>query len=147
MADKQRSRREAYKAFITIPTRWADNDIFGHMNNVVHYALFDTAVNSWLIAEGVLDIHHGTQVGLIVETGCRYFAEMAFPDAVTAGIRVARLGTSSVRYEIGLFRNDEPEASAEGFFIHVYVDRASRKPQPVNGAVRAALETILADPA
>jgi acyl-CoA thioester hydrolase len=147
MAEKQRSRRGAYKTFVTIPTRWADNDIFGHMNNVVHYALFDTAVNTWLIKQGVLDIHNGAQVGLIVETGCRYFAEMAFPDVVTAGIRVARLGTSSVRYELGLFRNDDQEAAAEGFFIHVYVDRATRKPQPLNGPLRAALETIVADPA
>jgi acyl-CoA thioester hydrolase len=147
MAEKQRSHREAYKTFVTIPTRWADNDIFGHMNNVVHYALFDTAVNAWLIKQGVLDIHNGAQVGLIVETGCRYFAEMAFPDVVTAGIRVARLGTSSVRYELGLFRNDDQEAAAEGFFIHVYVDRASRKPQPLNAPLRASLETILADPA
>ena len=147
MAEKQRSRRAAYRTFVTIPTRWADNDIFGHMNNVVHYALFDTAVNTWLIKQGVLDIHHGEQVGLIVETGCRYFAEMAFPDVVTAGIRVARLGTSSVRYELGLFRNDEDEAAAEGFFIHVYVKRATRKPQPLNAPLRAALETILADPA
>ena len=146
MAEKQRSRREAYKTFVTIPTRWADNDIFGHMNNVVHYALFDTAVNTWLIKQGVLDIHNGAQVGLIVETGCRYFAEMAFPDVVTAGIRVARLGTSSVRYELGLFRNDEDEAAAEGFFIHVYVERATRKPQPLNAPLRAALETILATP-
>jgi len=147
MAEKQRSRRVAYKTFVTIPTRWADNDIFGHMNNVVHYALFDTAVNTWLITRGVLDIHHGEQVGLIVETGCRYFAEMAFPDVVTAGIRVARLGTSSVRYELGLFRNDDEEAAAEGFFIHVYVEKATRKPQPLNAPLRAALETILADPA
>ena len=147
MAEKQRSRRVAYKTFVTIPTRWADNDIFGHMNNVVHYALFDTAVNTWLIARGVLDIHQGEQVGLIVETGCRYFAEMAFPDVVTAGIRVARLGTSSVRYELGLFRNDDEEAAAEGFFIHVYVEKATRKPQPLNAPLRAALKTILADPA
>ncbi len=147
MAEKQRSRREAYKAFRTIPTRWMDNDIYGHMNNVVHYALFDTAVNGWLIDEGVLDIHRGEQIGLIVETGCRYFAEMAFPDVVTAGIRVARLGNSSVRYEIGLFRNDEQEAAAEGFFIHVYVEAATRRPAPLNPALRACLERIVADPA
>jgi acyl-CoA thioester hydrolase len=143
MADKQRSRREDFKAFRAIPTRWNDNDIYGHMNNVVHYLLFDTAVNSWLIDRGVLDIHHGEQVGLIVETGCRYFAEMAFPDVVTAGIRVGRLGTSSVRYEIGLFRNDDDEVAAEGFFIHVYVEKATRKPQPLGAALRAALETIV----
>lgn len=146
MAEKQRSRREDYKAFRTIPTRWMDNDIYGHMNNVVHYSLFDTAVNGWLIDQGVLDIYNGDQVGLVVETGCRYFAEVAFPDVVTAGLRVARLGTSSVRYEIGLFRNDERDAAAEGFFIHVYVDKASRKPKPLAPALRAALESILADP-
>ena len=150
MAEKQpRSRRDAYKAFRTIPTRWMDNDIYGHMNNVVHYSLFDTAVNGWLIDQGVLDIHGGgaEQIGLVVETGCRYFAEMAFPDVVTAGLRVARLGTSSVRYEIGLFRNGEQEASAEGFFVHVYVDVATRRPAPLNPALRACLESIAAGPA
>jgi acyl-CoA thioester hydrolase len=147
MAGKQRGRREAYKAFRIIHTRWMDNDIYGHMNNVVHYSLFDTAVNGWLIDQGVLDIRRGEQIGLIVETGCRYFAEMAFPDVVTAGLRVARLGNSSVRYEIGLFRNDEQEAAAEGFFIHVYVDAATRRPAPLNPALRSCLERILADSA
>lgn len=142
MAEKQRGKREAYKAFRTIPTRWMDNDAYGHMNNVVHYSLFDTAVNGWLIAEGVLDIHRGEQIGLVVETGCRYFAEMAFPDVVTAGLRVGRLGTSSVRYEIGLFRNDDQDASAEGFFVHVYVDRVTRRPVPLSLALRACLERI-----
>jgi acyl-CoA thioester hydrolase len=136
------SRRDAYRAFRTIPTRWMDNDIYGHMNNVVHYSLFDTAVNGWLVEQGVLDIHHGEQIGLVVETGCRYFAELAFPDVVTAGLRVARLGTSSVRYEIGLFRNDEQQAAAEGFFIHVYVERASRRPKPLPEALRRALASI-----
>jgi acyl-CoA thioester hydrolase len=119
-----------------------DNDIYGHMNNVVHYSLFDTAVNGWLIEEGVLDIASGDQIGLVVETGCRYFSEMAFPDVVSAGLRVARLGTSSVRYEVGLFRNDEAQAAAEGFFVHVYVDRQSRQPKPLNDRLRTALETI-----
>jgi len=119
-----------------------DNDIYGHMNNVVHYSLFDTAVNAWLIENGVLDIHSGAQIGLVVETGCRYFSELAFPDVVTAGIRVGRLGSSSVRYEIGLFRNDEPTAAAEGFFVHVYVDRTSRKPKALAPALSAALEAI-----
>ncbi len=146
MAEKQRSRREAYKAFRTIPTRWMDNDVYGHMNNVVHYSLFDTAVNGWLIEEGVLDIHGGEQIGLVVETGCRYFAEMAFPDVVTAGLRVARLGRSSVRYEIGLFRNGEQDAAAEGFFIHVYVEKATRRPVPLDPALRASLERIAVDP-
>lgn len=138
----QRSTRAGYKAFRTIATRWMDNDVYGHMNNVVHYSLFDTAVNSWLIEQGLLDIHHGGQIGLVVETGCRYFAEMAFPDVVTAGIRVARLGSSSVRYEVGLFRNDDDLAAAEGFFIHVYVGRETRRPQPLEDAMRTALETL-----
>jgi len=134
--------RDAYRAFRSIQTRWMDNDIFGHMNNVVHYSLFDTAVNGWLVEAGVLDLAAGTQVGLVVETGCRYFGEMAFPDVVTAGLRVARTGTSSVRYEVGLFRNDETRASAEGFFVHVYVDRATRRPAPLSPALRAALAAL-----
>ena len=137
------SSRDDYRAFRTITTRWMDNDIYGHMNNVVHYSLFDTAVNGWLIGQRVLDIHGGGQIGLVVETGCRYFAEMAFPDVVTAGIRVARLGSSSVRYEVGLFRNDDESAAAEGFFVHVYVDRATRRPKPLDGRLRAALEGIV----
>ncbi|WP_252912168.1 acyl-CoA thioesterase [Aliihoeflea aestuarii] len=137
-----RSTRDDFPAFQVITTRWMDNDIYGHMNNVVHYSLFDTAVNGWLIAEGVLDIHKGDQIGLVVETGCRYFAELAFPDVVHAGIRVAKLGNSSVRYEVGLFRNDERQAAAEGFFVHVYVDAATRRPTPLNSALRAKLESI-----
>jgi acyl-CoA thioester hydrolase len=138
----ERGHRDAYRTFRTIATRWMDNDLYGHMNNVVHYSLFDTAVNGWLIAEGVLDIHGGDQIGLVVETGCRYFSELAFPDIINAGIRVARLGSSSVRYEVGLFRNDEKFAAAEGFFVHVYVDRQTRRPKPLNEKLRAALEGI-----
>jgi acyl-CoA thioester hydrolase len=138
--------RSAYPAFRTIPTRWMDNDIYGHMNNVVHYSLFDTAVNGWLIEQGVLDIHGGGRIGLVVETGCRYFSELAFPDTVTAGLRVARLGTSSVRYEIGLFRNAEQGPAAEGFFVHVYVDRQTRRPVPLEPGLRQALETIVVTP-
>ena len=134
--------RKAYRTFRTITTRWMDNDPYGHMNNVVHYSLFDTAVNGWLIENGVLDIHDGEQLGLVVETGCRYFGELAFPDMVTAGIRVAKLGSSSVRYEVGLFRNDEPDAAAEGFFVHVYVDRKTRRPRPLNDKLRKALQGI-----
>ena len=138
------SVRADYGAFRTITTRWMDNDIYGHMNNVVHYSLFDSAVNGWLIERGVLDLQDGDQIGLVVETGCRYFAEMAFPDVVTAGLRVSRLGTSSVRYEVGLFRNDEDKAAAEGFFVHVYVDKASRRPKPLGDRLRTALESIQA---
>lgn len=138
------SSRADYRTFRTIATRWMDNDAYGHMNNVVHYSLFDTAVNGWLIERGVLDIHRGARIGLVVETGCRYFGELAFPDVVSAGLRVARIGTSSVRYEVGLFRNEERAAAAEGFFVHVYVDRATRRPQPLEPALRTALETIAA---
>ncbi|WP_252928700.1 thioesterase family protein [Aliihoeflea sp. 40Bstr573] len=137
-----RSTRADYRTFRTITTRWMDNDAYGHMNNVVHYSLFDTAVNGWLIEGGVLDIQKGEQIGLVVETGCKYFAEMAFPDTVHAGIRVARLGNSSVRYEIGLFRNGEDEAAAEGFFVHVYVDAGTRRPASLNPALRAKLKSI-----
>jgi acyl-CoA thioester hydrolase len=137
------STRKNYRAFSTIQTRWMDNDVYGHMNNVVHYSLFDTAVNGWLIGAGLLNPGKGEQIGLVVETGCRYFAEMMFPDVVTAGIRVARIGSSSVRYEVGLFRNDEEEAAAEGFFIHVYVDRESRRPRPLDEAMRTALGSLL----
>jgi acyl-CoA thioester hydrolase len=143
MAERQGpSDRSAYKTFRQLTTRWMDNDPYGHMNNVVHYSLFDTAVNGWLIEQGVLDIREGGQVGLVVETGCRYFSEMAFPDLVTAGLRVAKLGTSSVRYEVGLFRNDERLASAEGFFVHIYVDRATRRPLPLGEPLRRTLTTI-----
>lgn len=138
------SPRSAYRTFRTLTTRWMDNDPYGHMNNVVHYSLFDTAVNGWLIENGLLDFAQGRQVGLVVETGCRYFAEMAFPDVVTAGMRVGTLGTSSVTYEIGLFRNDDLLAAAEGRFVHVYVDRLSRRPMPLEPALRAALETLAA---
>jgi len=139
----QPSTRADYRTFRTITTRWMDNDIYGHMNNVVHYSLFDTAVNGWLIERRALDIHGGDQIGLVVETGCRYFGELAFPDVISAGLRVARIGSSSVRYEVGLFRNDEPVAAAEGFFIHVYVDGVSRRPKPLAPTLRSLLETIL----
>ena len=135
--------RADFAVFRSLPTRWADNDIYGHVNNVVHYALFDTAVNGWLIEAGLLDIKAGRSAGLVVETGCSYFAEMAFPDVVHAGIRVARIGTSSVIYEIGLFRNDEETASAQGRFVHVYVDCESRKPKPLDSRWREKLGTLL----
>ena len=136
------STRADYRAFRNLTTRWMDNDIYGHMNNVVHYSLFDSAVNGWLIEKGVLDIHAGAQIGVVVETGCRYFSELAFPDEVTAGLRVARLGSSSVRYEVGLFRNAAETAAAEGFFVNVYVDRATRRPLKLAPELRAALEMI-----
>jgi len=137
-------RREAYRHFQTIPTRWIDNDVYGHVNNVVYYSYFDTVVNQYLIEQGALDIETSSLVGLVVETGCQYFAPITFPDIVTAGLRVARIGTSSVRYEIGIFRNDEPVASAQGCFTHVYVDRTTRRSTPLSAHLRAAVERILA---
>jgi acyl-CoA thioester hydrolase len=137
------NHRDAYRHFQRIPTRWIDNDVYGHVNNVVYYSYFDTVVNQYLIERDALDIESSQVVGLVVETGCQYFASMAFPDVVAAGLRVAKLGNSSVRYEIGIFRNAEPTASAQGFFIHVYVDRKTRRPAPLPAAVRAAVEEIL----
>jgi len=134
--------RTGFKVFRSLQTRWADNDMYGHMNNVVHYQLFDTAINQWLIEEGLLDPLNGTVVGLVVETGCRYHAEAMFPDRITAGIAVARLGGSSVTYSIGLFRNDEETAFADGSFVHVYVDRTSRRPVHLPDDWRAKLEEI-----
>jgi acyl-CoA thioester hydrolase len=120
-----------------------DNDVYGHVNNVVYYSYFDTVVNQYLIEQGALDIESSEVVGLVVETGCQYFAPVTFPDIVTAGLRVARLGNSSVRYEIGIFRDDEHAASAQGHFIHVYVDRATRRPARLPATLRTALERIL----
>jgi len=137
------NNRDAYRHFQVIPTRWMDNDVYGHVNNVVYYSYFDTVVNQYLIQQGALDIDNSQVVGLVVETGCQYFAPIAFPDLVTAGLRVAKVGNSSVRYEIGIFRNGEEGGSAQGFFVHVYVDRITRRPAPLPGALRAAVERIL----
>ena len=134
--------RTAYRHFQRIPTRWMDNDVYGHVNNVQYYSYFDTVVNQYLLEQGVLDIEHGTVIGLVVETGCQYFSSIAFPDLVHAGLRVARLGNSSVRYEVGIFRNDEPQTAAKGHFIHVYVDRASRRPAALPAPLREALARI-----
>lgn len=131
------TRRSDYARFETIGTRWMDNDAYGHVNNVVYYSWFDTAVNRMLVEAGLLDIERGPTIGLVVETGCRYFASTAFPDRITAGVRVGHIGTSSVRYEIGLFRNDEDVAAAVGFFVHVYVDRETRRPTPLGEGMRA----------
>ena len=135
--------RTAYRHFQRIPTRWMDNDVYGHVNNVVYYSYFDTVVNQYLIEQRVLDIDHSTVIGLVVETQCRYFAPISFPDTVHAGLRVAKLGNSSVRYEVGWFRNEEPTAAAQGHFIHVYVDRASRRSTVLLPAMRAALEKLV----
>ena len=134
--------RTNYRHVLPIQTRWADNDAYGHINNVVYYSWFDTVVNHYLIASGALDIERSPVIGLVVETRCSYFSELAFPHPVEAALRVARIGSSSVRYEIGLFAAGALSASAQGHFIHVYVDRATRKPAPLPAALRAALERI-----
>jgi acyl-CoA thioester hydrolase len=135
--------RANYRHFRAIPTRWADNDVYGHVNNVVYYEYFDTLVNRFYIDEGGLDIHGAPAIGLVVETLCRYHLPLAYPDTIDAGMRIARLGTSSVRYEIGLFRQGDTAVAATGHFIHVFVDRASRKPTPIPPRIRAALERLV----
>ena len=134
--------RDHYRAFSTLTTRWIDNDIYGHMNNAVHYQLFDTAVNGHLLEQGALDPRGGAGVFLVVETGCQYFSELAFPDLVTAGIKLRKLGTSSVTYEVGLFRGEAKSAAAQGHFVHVYVDRETRRPMAMGGALRSLLEQL-----
>ncbi|HEY5579595.1 MAG TPA: thioesterase family protein [Rhodoferax sp.] len=139
----QPAPRSAYRVFRSISTRWMDNDAYGHVNNVVYYSWFDTAVNAYLIEQGVLDIHRGDTIGLVIETQCNYFSPLAFPQTVEAGIRVARLGASSVRYEVGLFAQGEPLTAARGHFIHVYVDKQSRRPTPLPLNLKTVLETLL----
>ncbi len=142
MVDETLPRRAKFPHFMAIPTRWMDNDIYGHVNNVTYYSYFDTAVNHHLITAGGLDIHHGPAFGVVAETSCRFLKQLQFPDVVHAGVRVTRLGRSSVRYEIGLFRGDEEEPAALGTFVHVWVDRASRRPVPVPDEIRAALAPL-----
>jgi acyl-CoA thioester hydrolase len=139
------SLRDGYRRFLAIPTRWEDNDTYGHVNNVVYYSYFDTAVNEHLIAEGGLDIVEAPIVGLVVETMCKFRKPLSFPDTVEAGLRVTKIGTSSVRYEIGLFRAGDDEPAATGHFVHVWVDRATRRPVSVPPAIRAALESLVAE--
>jgi acyl-CoA thioester hydrolase len=136
--------REAYRIFRPITSRWMDNDLYGHINNVVYYSFFDTAVNGYLIAAGALDIHAGEVIGLVIETHCNYFAPLAFPQAIEAGLRVTHLGSSSVRYEVGLFAAGEPLSAAAGHFVHVYVDRGTRRPVPLPAALRQALSALQA---
>lgn len=135
--------RSHFPVFRPIQTRWMDNDIYGHVNNVVHYSYFDTAVNAHLIEAGALDIHHGTVIGLVVQTQCHYFESIAFPQTVHAGMRVTQAGRSSVHYELGLFADDAPLAAAVGRFVHVYVDRTTRRPVPLPAVLQAALAPLM----
>jgi acyl-CoA thioester hydrolase len=135
--------RDRYAHFVPITTRWMDNDVYGHVNNVTYYSYFDTAANLYLIEQGGLDIHASSIIGLVVESQCSYRAPLAYPDRVTAGLRVNKLGNRSVTYGIGIFRGDEDEAVANGYFVHVFVDRTTRAAVPIPQPIRDALARIL----
>ena len=137
--------RRAYATFLAIPTRWMDNDVYGHVNNVTYYSYFDTVVNEHLVRAGGLDIRNAPAIGIVVETACRFHKPLSFPDVIDAGLRVAGIGRSSVRYEIGLFRQDDDTPAATGRFVHVWVDRAQRHPVDVPAAVRGALAPLCND--
>ncbi|MDQ2750392.1 MAG: acyl-CoA thioesterase [Actinomycetota bacterium] len=139
--DPQSLRREDFRVLRSLPTRWSDDDTYGHVNNVVHYSLFDTAVNGWLIEASGVDIRALPAIGLVVETSCRYFAELRFPEVVIAGLALERLGTSSIVYRLALFGAGQ-EPAATGRFVHVYVDRSTRRSVPVPPEIRAALHGL-----
>jgi len=143
MSERVRPVRADYRHFLEIPTRWGDNDAYAHVNNTVYYAWFDTLVARYLLDSGAIDLRTSPVIGVVAETGCRYLSPIAFPALVTAGLRVGRIGNTSVRYEIGLFRGEDDRASAEGHFVHVYVDRATQsRPTPLTPALRAAAEAL-----
>ncbi len=146
MPQPSTERREHYPHHLAIPTRWLDNDIYGHVNNVVYYGYFDTVINEYLIREGGLDIARGTAIGVCAESQCRFLGEITFPEIIDAGVRVAHLGRTSVRYEIALFRAGTEEPAATGFFVHVFVDRQSRRPTEIPQSIRTALERLKVDP-
>lgn len=142
MNERKTITRDELKVFVPITTRWMDNDVYGHVNNVTYYSFFDTAVNRCLIDMGMLDIASSEVIGLVVETGCTYFASLAFPDELEVGFKVAHLGTSSVRYELAVFKQGEPAPAAQGHFVHVYVDRSTRRPAPIPVALREKLSQL-----
>lgn len=144
MAENKRGVRADYLQFVSVTTRWADNDIYGHINNAAYYGYIDSAVNQLLISEDLLNPATSDKIFLVIESGCRYHAAAHYPDVIHAGIRVAHLGNSSVKYEVGLFRNAEDQAVAEGHFVHVMVGREDRRPAPITGAFRTFLETLKA---
>jgi len=143
VADAPVDTRGDFVHWLAIPTRWMDNDVYGHVNNVTYYSYFDTVVNQHLIAAGVLDVETSPVFGVVVETSCRFLDSLTFPETVEAGLRVAKLGTSSVTYEIGLFHEGTDRPAALGRFVHVYVDRAERRPTPVPDSVREVLEPLV----
>lgn len=134
--------RSEYRHFVSIPTRWRDNDVYGHVNNIEYYSFFDSAINLYLIEFGGLDMHTGAQMGVCAESHCKFVAELTFPETVECGLRVDHVGTSSVRYGLGLFRAGQSVAAAEGWFVHVFVDRMTRQSSPLTPVMRAALEAI-----
>ncbi|MGI8704687.1 MAG: acyl-CoA thioesterase [Sphingomicrobium sp.] len=142
MSGKPPARRGEFKAWRNLSTRWADNDVYGHVNNIVYYEWFDTAVNAWLIENAMLDVAAGDPIALVVETRCSYAAPLAFPQSVDAGLLVASIGRSSIRYRIGIFAGDSDSAAADGEFVHVVVDRTTRRPVPVPDEWRRKLEAI-----
>jgi acyl-CoA thioester hydrolase len=146
MGDRRASveTRSRYRHFLSLQTRWADNDLYGHVNNVTYYSYFDSVVNRYLVDAGGLDIFRGQVIGVVVETMCRFVKPLAFPEAIDAGLRIRKIGTSSVRYEVGVFRAGEDEAAAHGYVVHVFVERATNKPVPVPAPIREALGRILA---
>ncbi len=143
MSRPQAHQRSDYLHFVDLTTRWADNDIYGHVNNVMYYSYFDTTANTYLIEHGGLDIHDSKVIGLVVDSGCSYFAPLAFPDRLQGGLRIAQIGSSSVRYEIAIFKAGEDSAAAQGHFVHVFVDRDNRKPVAIPDAMRTALSQIV----
>jgi len=139
--------RSDFPHLLPIPTRWKDNDVYGHVNNVEYYSYFDTVINTWLIREGGLDIHRGPVIGLCAESHCKFMSELAFPETVEAGLRVEHLGRSSIRYGIGLFREGVDAPAAIGWFVHVFVDRETRRSHPLPERIRSALEPLLVESA
>lgn len=137
------SRRSDFRRFHSIPTRWMDNDVYGHVNNVVYFSYFDTVINRYLIDPGGLDFQNGAVIGIAVETGCRFHRSFAYPDLIEAGLAVSHLGTSSVRYQIGLFAPGEDSARTDGTFVHVFVNRKTMRPTPIEPQMRAALQQLL----
>ncbi|SAK41204.1 acyl-CoA thioesterase [Caballeronia ptereochthonis] len=143
MTKPVRTRRAEYAHFLAISTRWSDNDVYGHINNVVYYSYFDTVVNEYLLRHGVLDFSEGETIGLVVETHCNFFAPVVFPEPIEAGLRVEKLGNTSVRYEVAIFVRNSDEAAAQGHFVHVYVDRVTRRPVPLPAPLVAALTPLI----
>lgn len=143
MPEKPQISRTEYLHFLALPTRWMDNDIYGHVNNALYYAFFDTTINEYLIAEGGLDITAGAVVAFAAESQCQYLRPLAFPGVIDIGLRVGKLGNSSVRYELAIFKQNKTYAAATGYFVHVFVDRETQRPVPIPKPIRTALARLM----